>query len=86
MEAIERLGERARVVHFESVVSAPEQTVLDLCRWLATPFLPRMIENGNNICQNSRLANRFGFAATSDRRVTISNDDATNSVIRGCGG
>ena len=60
LEAVELLGERACVVHFESVVKAPEIELKRICGWLGISFAPNLIEYGNNGLPNFSVGDPNG--------------------------
>jgi len=48
--------QQARVVHYESLVAQPENTIRELCHWLELPYRPDMLDYG----RHSRPKGRYG--------------------------
>jgi hypothetical protein len=49
LNGIQRLGERAAVVHYERLVTAPDQTVKELCYRIGLEFEPDMLNYGRKV-------------------------------------
>lgn len=58
VEGVSFLGERARVVAYERLVTEPEQVTAALCAWLGVVYDPQMLAYG----ERQRLPGRYGDA------------------------
>lgn len=60
IEGIKVLGERGVLVHYEQLVSNPENEVKGICRRLGIEFVPDMVEYGRNALPHWRLGDQIG--------------------------
>lgn len=54
--------EQAYVVRYESLVLAPDETIRELCEWLALPYRSDMLEYGRRSRPSGRYGDPTGFA------------------------
>lgn len=58
LEGMDRLGERAIVVHYEKMLKDPEGEIDAICKLLGTSFVPEMINYGRDVAPQWRFGDK----------------------------